>query len=483
MRFRFVIAIVLLSLAACSTPSSQLADDPTPTPATTKIFVTATAIPATPTPFSTLVIERYTVRAGDTLGAISLRYDMSVEDLMKLNGLANPNTLFAGQQIKVTFAVTRAAPADKLIPDSEAVYSPAYEKFDVASFASQYNGYLTAYREKVDGEQLTGPQIVQLVAERFSVGPRVLLALLEFQSGWVTNANPSQTDYPMGLIDKSRAGLFFQTSWAANHLNEGYYGKLNGQLSALKFKDNKRARVHSSANAGTVAIQNVLALATTWDIWQMQIGTDGMIATYRKLFGDPNQYAIEPLIPPGLQQPLLRLPWNNGEMWYFTGGPHAGWGDGSGWAALDFSPRDTPGSCYTSRMWTTAAAPGKIIRAEHGRVVESLTNSDFQGVGWALLYMHQATTGRIAPGTSVNTGDHIGHPSCEGGNAEASHVHLARLYNGQWIDPSVTPYVISGWQIAAQDIEYNGKMVRGGETREACNCRDDIKNGIVADTK
>lgn len=480
----FVISIALAALAACAAPPSSN-NTATPDTSTTKIAVVTTANPtqANSTPVSTTVIEQYTVKNGDTLSAISQRYNISVDDLMRLNGLTDPNSLQIGQVLKIAMVVSRVAPADGLLPDSEVVYSPAYASFDVTAFANQSNGYLAAYREKVDGELLTGPQIIQLVAERFSVGPRVLLALLEFQSGWITKTalTQNQITYPMGLIDPIRQGLFFQASWAANHLNEGYYGKLTGRLEALKFKDRIRARLAPNANPGTAAIQNVLSYTATWDDWQNQIGANGFIATYRALFGDPNALAINPLVPNDLKQPPLRLPWNDGELWYFTGGPHSAWGDFAAWAAADFSPSDTTGSCIPSRLWAIAAAPGKVLRAEHGRVMVSLSDSNFQGSGWTLLYMHIATAGRVNAGAQVNIGDRIGHPSCEGGDAEASHVHFARLYNGQWIGAESLPMVLSGWTITPLDQAYEGKMARGAESRDACNCRDNAKNGITTD--
>jgi murein DD-endopeptidase MepM/ murein hydrolase activator NlpD len=487
MRFRLQLTIALLiftALAACGAPSAN-PNAPAPTPATTRIFVTVTPVPSTPTPTSVTIVERYTVRPGDTLSSISQRFDISIDELMKLNNIADPNALQIGQTLRIMVQVTRAAPADRLLPDSEVVYSLAYASFDVATFVNQYNGYLAAYREKVEGEMLTGPQIVQLVAERFSVGPRVLLTLLELQSGWVTSASltQNQISYPMGLTDTTRQGLFFQTSWAANHLNEGYYGKLSGQLMALRFKDRSRARLAPSINPGTSAIQNVLAQTATWDLWQNQIGPNGFIATYRRLFGDPNAFAIDPLIPSDLRQPPLRLPWSDGAAWYFTGGPHSAWGDFTAWAAIDLTPNDLAGSgsCLTSREWAIAAAPGKVVRSEHGRVMVSLNNDTFQGSGWTLLYMHLANTGRVSAGTQVNTGDRIGRPSCEGGNADASHIHFARLYNGQWLAAETVPFVLSGWTVAPLEQEYEGKLSRGSESREACNCRDDSKNRIIAD--
>ena len=40
-----------------------------------------------------------------------------------------------------------------------------------------------------------------------------------------------------------------------------------------------------------------------------------------------------PVLPAGLAQPELHLPWKPGEWWHLTGGPHGGWASGAGWAA------------------------------------------------------------------------------------------------------------------------------------------------------
>ena len=43
----------------------------------------------------------YTVRAGDNLSAIASRYGTSYQSIAALNGLANPNLIFAGQTLKI----------------------------------------------------------------------------------------------------------------------------------------------------------------------------------------------------------------------------------------------------------------------------------------------------------------------------------------------------------------------------------------------
>ncbi len=489
-RLTSLIGLVIFALlVACD----QAKEDP-PTPPTVESEI-ATPLPianippitptAVPTPYPTEIVERYTVRNGDTLGAIAARYDVSIEDLMKLNGMSNPNALQIGQSLKVTISVPRIGPGDWLLPDSEAVYGPSFANFDITRFVNAAGGYLAGYREKVDGDSLTGAQVIQLAAERYSVGPRLLLALLEYEGGWVTGSGfgQAQVNSPFGIQDANRTSLFVQASIAANRLNEGYYGRKSGQLAAYRLKDRSRVRIAPAVNAGTAAVQNFFSYLSNYDTWVRQVSPGGFALTYRNLFGDPASFAVEPLIPPGLKQPEMRLSWSDGNTWFYTGGPHSPWGDLAAWAAIDLTPSDMAGSgsCQSSRDWVTAVSAGTVLRSEHGRVVVALGNGNFQGSRWAVLYMHMAANGRATEGTNVNIGDRIGHPSCEGGDADASHLHFARLYNGQWIDPQTVPIVLSGWNILPLDQMYDGKLVRGSEEREAVNGRDQTKNAIVAD--
>ncbi|MDQ4078507.1 MAG: LysM peptidoglycan-binding domain-containing protein [Chloroflexota bacterium] len=426
------------------------------------------------------VPDSYTVAVGDTLGSIATHFGVMVEDLMALNQLDNPNMLYVGQVLAMPARGGLAAPFQRLLPDSELILSPAYKDFDIHAFVAQQGGYLSSYSENVEGVERSGVDIVEMVSQRYSVGPRPLLAMLEYESGWVTQAEPSELDVPLGVQEAIPPGLFFQLSWAANRMNEGYYDVYLGRTTQLVFKDGTHALYDRETNPGTAAIQNVFARKGDPASWSGALSEDGYFATYVQLFGDPWEYVLPSLIPDDLSQPILSLPWPSGETWYYTGGPHGGWGDLSGWAALDFVPPDNTG-CHPSAYWATAAADGKIIRSEDGEVVLDLDGDGFVGTGWTLLYMHVASMGRVEVGTDVEVGDPIGRPSCEGGFSDATHLHIARRYNGQWIGAGGSiPFVMDGWQAQTTSQSYNGYLLRGEEQREACACRLDEFNGITA---
>jgi LysM repeat protein len=60
------------------------------------------------------LLTEYEIRPGDTLWAIAIRFDTSVEALVRLNQLQNPNLIFYGSTLNVPYVGEDAggAPAD-----------------------------------------------------------------------------------------------------------------------------------------------------------------------------------------------------------------------------------------------------------------------------------------------------------------------------------------------------------------------------------
>lgn len=425
----------------------------------------------------------YTVRRGDTLSGIAAAVGATVEELLALNNLRNPDRLMEGQQLIVALPITGQAPSIKLIPDSELVNGPAAVGFDLEGFIASRPGYLARHVEKVNDEMLTGAQLVARVAEQHSVNPRLLIALLEYVGGWLDNPNPSgdQMTWPLGYKRTDIKGLYIQLVWAAARLNEGYYGwRLNNRLW-VRLDDDTRAFMGNGINAGTAGLQNYLAAISTRPVWLDVLGEGpaSFIQTYRRLFGNPWQHDIGPIVPQGVVQPELSLPWSKNEVWLFTGGPHSTWGKGTPWGALDFTPQTVQG-CARLKEWVTAVADGVITRSRWGEVMLSLDPSGDDRIGWSVLYLHIREDNRVAVGTRVKRGDRIGHPSCEGGVSSGAHVHVARRYNGEWLNAvGDLPLVLGGWVAAEGGAEYDGTLSKDGLTREACQCRQLSVNGIA----
>ncbi|MFN8473922.1 MAG: sortase [Anaerolineae bacterium] len=53
----------------------------------------------------------YVVQAGDSLSTIAAHFGVSVDAIVKANGLADPNVIFAGQSLSIPGSATAAAPA------------------------------------------------------------------------------------------------------------------------------------------------------------------------------------------------------------------------------------------------------------------------------------------------------------------------------------------------------------------------------------
>jgi len=415
--------------------------------------------------------EQYIVQGGDTLGQISDRFGLTVVQIAEANDIENINILSVGQTLIIpAVQPTVMGPGFKIIPDSELVAGPATASFDAADFIYSKNGYLIRYQEDVDGQMLSGFQIIQQIAMDYSVNPRLLIAMLEYQSGWITNANPRSNTlkYPLGLTDPFRDGLYKQLAWTANNLNRGYYLWRVNAVATWALTDGTVVPVNPTINAGTAAIQYFFSQLYDHKIWERSVYEDGFFAVYSDLFGYPFDYAVESVVPAGMVQPLMQLPFESGVTWAFTGGPHGGWGDGSAWAALDFAPFVDAVGCVSSDYWVTAMSDGLIIRAENGAVVQDLDGDGREQTGWTILYMHVEGRDRVQPGIFLRAGERIGHPSCEGGISNGTHVHIARRYNGEWIPADQDlPFVLDGWTSSGTGNEYDGFLQKGSTTLEA----------------
>jgi murein DD-endopeptidase MepM/ murein hydrolase activator NlpD len=465
------------SLYFTATPFEAATLIPTPLPAT----ATPTYDPPTPTqepspsPLPTLTGAPkppviYYSQSGDSLSTVATRFgvdpsEISSTDPLPASGLLNPGTLML-----IPDRMSETTPSTLILPDSEFVYSASALDFDIRQFTSSAGGHLEDYTEYMRTTSHTsGADIVQRLADENSINPRLLLAILEYQSSWVYGEpeNLAQEDYPLGYIDFQSRGLFAQLIRAIKELSVGYYDWRSGDLTQLTFPDGKTIRMSPGLNAGSAALQYYFSRHFNYDDWAKAIDPNiGVPALYKEMFGDPwlRDNQVAPLFPPGITQPPLTLPFVPGVIWSYTGGPHAAWELEGALAAIDFAPSAMESGCIPSDQWIVAPASGLVTRSGNGVVVLDLDGDGKEQTGWVLLFLHIASSGRVRAGKFLDQGGYIGHPSCEGGVATGTHVHIARRYNGEWVlADSALPFVMDGWVVHAGAAPYKGTLVRDGD--------------------
>lgn len=439
-------------------------------------------IPA-PTPFPTRPayspgeLVDYIAQTGDTLPALALRFNTSVDEIL----VANPfipreaSTMPTGMpmRIPIYYRALWNTPYQS-IPDHAFLNSPTSVGFSTAAFLSTQSGWLKSYRAYVGGEWKTGAALVDYIAVNYSISPRLLLALLEYQGGALTQAEPPVKKNLLGFTRTFWETPYLQLVIGANTLNNGYYGWRTGTLLEFEIEGDTLIRPDPWQNAGSVALQYYFSQVLTGNEYYKAIGPDGLAKTYQTFFGNPWEVSFE-VMPGSLQQPELLLPFPALQTWSFTGGPHTGWGTGFPFAALDFAPPAEQSGCIPAKPenFATAAADGLVVRSGIDGLALDLDKDGDERTGWVVYYLHLATQERAAVGSDLKVGDKIGYPSCEGGRSTGTHVHVARKYNGEWIPAEgPLPFVMSGWVPKNGAEPYEGTLSKGGKTVIACTCSD-----------
>jgi LasA protease len=409
----------------------------------------------------------YVTQSGDTFPALAAHFDSTIAGIQAANPQVplDTTTLQPGLQMKIPITYSPFwGTRTQIMPDSLFVNGPSVIGFDTRTFASTRPGWLKDYREDLGGNTRAAAELVDIVATNFSISPRTLLVLLEYESSALSQPGPSSDAYPLGHIEDNTLDLYDQLVSMANMLNAGYYGWRTGSLTRFQHPDGSLERPDPWQTAATVAFQYYFSRATLAS-YTHATGPDGLKQVYLNMFGDPWPANVDlPNIPVDLKQPALVLPFPAGYTWSLTGGPHSAWGapELQPWAALDFAPAVL--GCAASPDPAVAMADGIVVRSEAGIVMEDLDGDRNERTGWNILHFHIAAEGEALFGQPLKTGDPLGFPSCEGGSATGSHVHVARKYNGEWIPiDGVIPFDMDGWIAHTGSAFYKGTLTRGSQ--------------------
>lgn len=471
---KMTVTLAMLILSSC-----------VPREATSSIENMITPLAPTPIPAPTSgrpaynpgELVAYTAQSGDTIPALAARFNTTIAEIFEANPIIprEATTLPPGLPMQIPIYYLPLWGTDyQSIPDSAFVNGPALVGFSTSAFVASSSGWLKNYRTYAGGENRTGAEIVDYVATNYSISPRLLLALLEYQSGALTQPELPASRFLLGFRRVFYDSPYLQLVIAANTLNNGYYGWRAGTLTEFELPDSSLTRPDPWQNAGSVALQYYFSRIYFGDQYYASIGPEGLARLYSDLFGDPwLDSAIQ--IPGSLQQPALRFPFRAGYIWAYTGGPHTGWGSGQPLAAVDFAPASDTSGCYmvSNDLYATVMADGLVVRSDIDGVIIDLDKDGDERTGWVLYYLHLATNGRANVGQEVKAGDPVGYPSCEGGSSTGTHVHVARKYNGEWIlADGPLAFNFEDWIVRNGGDIYEGTLTRGSSVVTACECSD-----------
>lgn len=147
-------------------------------------------------------------------------------------------------------AVTEPSPSDPLFDPRRLSYAHNFNHPEIQAFLEARGSPLASARFQVGDQSHSFSEVLVGLSSLYSLNPRLLLALLDLQSGLVSSrsATPEQLAWAMGYRGDQggRRGLYNQLRWAARELRwaiRDYTIHGPGALPPLTFADGSRQEV------------------------------------------------------------------------------------------------------------------------------------------------------------------------------------------------------------------------------------------------
>ncbi|RDH42249.1 M23 family metallopeptidase [Zooshikella ganghwensis] len=321
-------------------------------------------------------------------------------------------------------------------PIQHLLYSPTeMSQFDLAQYLAQHAPHLSQYAE-----------VISHWSGFTSISPKVLLALMEQQSGIITNSSATEADLqsPFGNLSV-KVGFDVQIEIIAKRLAKLHYHPSKSSAS-LNAQTADTLQLNQAQTINQLFTQNEASgeFTTTSDASNLQ----RFIETYNRLFPNELSNSTTSLtehnyvqLPP---DSMFQLPFPVGEYWHI-GGAHTNTGSGNRpLSSLDFNNGGNWGS-DTSNQWVSAAASG--VAKVHSSCSLEITHQN----GWSTHYYHLSNI-KVRTGDQVSINQPIANYAsnksqalCNGGHSTGPHQHFSLKLQGRYIhlnDVSLSGYKI-----------------------------------------
>ncbi|HEY5803287.1 MAG TPA: hypothetical protein VIT90_06330 [Lysobacter sp.] len=338
-------------------------------------------------------------------------------------------------------ASAQASAKETALSSEDLVYS--YDEmfdFDIEAYLARHAPHLRRYAESIS--HWSGYS---------GISPKVLIALMEQQSGVVTRQHPARDAMRRPFGKLARGNDFnAQTRDIALALREAMYERDAASGDAT-------GPVPLSRSG---PLRTLFALSGESAAGAVLRGDAEFQQAYARLFNEPRKArAASTRFAParagahaGEANFILEFPFPRGQTWN-VGGAHTNTGSGSfPMSSLDMSQGGGWGS-NQGNVWVAASAAGQFKR--HSSCFAEVVHSG----GWSTTYYHLMNL-RHRTGDSVPANAAIANPAntrsqalCDGGQSTGPHQHWTLKSNGSF--HHLNGVYLSGYQIGATGDSYD----------------------------
>jgi murein DD-endopeptidase MepM/ murein hydrolase activator NlpD len=332
----------------------------------------------------------------------------------------------------------------QLLDDRRLSYEPNFYVPQIEALLAERNSPLREVRFQVGDRSHSFAEVLVSQSSLYSVNPKVVLAILELQSGAVTGATPEALRFAAGYRGEGGrlAGLNAQLLWLIRTLH--YAQRDYPSYPYLTYADDTSAPPPQALSLAEYALAR--ALAPTVSPGQLGPllgdGARSFLAVYTRLFEDPRPAHAElpPPAAPFLLRPMEKpfpiasffdhdAPFlqRNGSLatyWGVDDGDvaydgHDGWDYAM--AAPDLALAAAPGTVvFAGNSDDGCATPARAVIVDHG--------NGYRTLYWHLYELYVETGEGVVAGTQLGM---VGASGC----AQGEHLHLQVQYLGRDSDP------------------------------------------------
>lgn len=386
--------------------------------------------------------------------------------------------LVSGDEIPMNSGHEIPSATEPLIAQIRFRHEPLLGEFDVQAFLEAKGSGLASVRVRyvASGDNVPISEVIATTAISHGIAPQVLLALLEIQSGLISDASPTleQIESPLKLPSQVASGFIPQLEWTARYLDTMAprfdLDHSRARTEALLLADGSEVELETDRTPTTALIRFIAISAnrSEYDSFQIEFGN-----LYQDFF------QVDPLdFPASLAADLsdARLPFEGSQR--YTGGPHGGGtttpcaqiaiADGS---AIDFS-----------KNYRTTDADWEVLSILPGTLVwKDETDDNYKGISVRIKHSDQLASeywhldrlsdeiGWIQEGSQITRGFPIGYVGRTGSQtSDHLHLELRTPLGGDnpipWHGTTIDGYTIGLHKVFSNQgygYNYQGSAVKG----------------------